>query len=189
MEKIFLVVGLGNPGIKYINTKHNVGFEVIDYLTDKFNFSEPKYKFQGELYEGKIDDYKVIFLKPLTYMNLSGDSLKEVVNWYKVEIEDIIVIYDDIDIDMGKIRIKPKGSAGSHNGMKSIMYKLATEDFKRVRIGIGRPPQNWDLANYVLSKFTKQERKVMDEIIVDSGDAVIEIIKSGINNSMNRYNG
>lgn len=184
---MYLVAGLGNPGIEFQGTRHNAGFDTIDYISNKLSFDISKSKFKGIMGEANVSGEKVIFLKPMTYMNLSGDSIVEAANFYKIPDKNIIVIYDDIALEVGRIRIKPSGSAGGHNGMKSIIYRLGSENFPRVRVGIGAPPRG-DLINFVTGRFTNDERNLIDEAIKAAGDAAIEIINNGIQSSMNRYN-
>lgn len=185
---MFIVIGLGNPGDKYKATRHNVGFNVIDCLADRNNVVLNKIKHKAIIGETRIDGEKVILIKPQTYMNRSGESVIDIYNFYKVPIENIIVIYDDIDIPFGSLRIKPRGSAGSHNGMKSVIYHLQSDNFPRVRIGIGRPEEGQDLAHYVLGGFNKEERAVIDSTIEKAAKAVEKIITEGINKAMNEYN-
>ncbi|PYG88268.1 PTH1 family peptidyl-tRNA hydrolase [Ruminiclostridium sufflavum DSM 19573] len=188
MEDLFLIAGLGNPGGKYENTRHNVGFHTIDYLSEKHNIKLSKIGFKAVYGEGAIDGTRVILLKPQTFMNLSGESVREIAAWYKMPLERVIVIYDDIDLEPGKIRVRPKGSSGTHNGMKSIIYHLQSEQFPRVRIGIGHPPEKWDLADYVLSKFTREEWGIIFDSIEKAAEAAIMITKSGPEKAMNCYN-
>ena len=183
-----IIVGLGNPGKEYEKTRHNVGFRVLDKVADKLNIDVGKSKFKG-LYGSKgMLDKKIILCKPQTYMNLSGDSVIELLNYYKADVSDLIVIYDDIDIDVGKIRIKPSGSPGTHNGMKDITKKIGSKDFIRVRIGTGKPTDGRDLADYVLGKFDKSEEKVIEDTIEKASEAVIEIVNYGVEKVMNKYN-
>ncbi len=186
---MFIIVGLGNPGDKYSTTKHNIGFITAEYLAKQNDIMINKKKCKALYGEGTIAGEKVVIAKPQTYMNLSGESVIELLNWYKAPISNLIVIYDDIDIDVGKIRIRPKGSSGTHNGMKSIIYLSKSDDFPRVRVGIGKPPEKMDLANYVLSKFSEQEKPLTRESIEKASMAIEEIIRNGINASMNKYNG
>ena len=172
---MFLIVGLGNPGIQYENTRHNIGFKVIDNIAKEYNIEINRQKFKGVYGEGFINGEKVILLKPTTYMNLSGESIREVVDFYKLTCEDIVVIYDDISLDVGRLRIREKGSAGGHNGIKSIIAHLGTDVFPRIKVGVGQP--NVDLVNYVLGKFTDEEMEVLSESIDASTKAVSEIIK------------
>lgn len=184
---MFLIVGLGNPEEKYDNTRHNIGFEAIDYIAKKYNIDINRKKFKGEYGEGFIENEKVILMKPTTYMNLSGECVREVIDFYKLTNEDILVIYDDISLDLGKIRIRRKGSAGGHNGIKSIIAHVGSDEFSRIKIGIGQP--KGDLVNYVLGKFSKEEKEVLEEVLEVSKLATDTIIREDINSAMNKYNG
>ncbi|ACL77383.1 aminoacyl-tRNA hydrolase [Ruminiclostridium cellulolyticum] len=188
MGEVYLFVGLGNPGTKFENTRHNVGFDTIDYISVKYNIKLSKIGFKALYGEGSIEGIRTILVKPQTFMNLSGESVREIVDWYKLPLERLIVIYDDIDLEPGKMRVRPKGSSGTHNGMKSIIYQLQDDSFPRVRIGIGRAPEKWDLADYVLSKFSKEDRQVIDQSIVKAAQAAIMIAQSGTEKAMNSYN-
>lgn len=182
-----LVVGLGNPGREYENTRHNIGFDVIDYIADMVGANVNKIKFKGLLGEFICEGEKVLLLKPSTFMNLSGESVREAKDFYKIDDKDIIVVYDDIAIDVGRIRIRPSGSDGGHNGIKNIIYQLSSDKFSRVRVGVGAP--KGDLVSHVLGKFTADERKIIDEVIKVSSEAVLEIIKNGVQSAMNKFNG
>lgn len=184
---MFLIVGLGNPGTEYQNTRHNIGFNAINFIANKYNINVNREKFKGMCGEGFINGEKVILLKPTTYMNLSGESVGEVVDFYKLSNEDILVIYDDISLDVGRLRIREKGSAGGHNGIKSIIAHLGTDVFPRIKVGVGQP--NVDLVNYVLGKFTKEEMEVLSESIDASTKAAKEIIGIDVKTAMNIYNG
>lgn len=183
-----LIIGLGNPGKQYAATKHNAGFEVIDKLAYDNNININKAKFNALIGEGIIKNKKVVLVKPLTYMNLSGESIKAAINWYKISNKDIIVIYDDIDLDIGAIRIREKGSAGGHNGMKNIIYLLNTDEFIRVRVGVGNKPKEWNLADYVLSRFSKDEIPQIIDGFTKAADAIETILESGVCVAMNKYN-
>jgi PTH1 family peptidyl-tRNA hydrolase len=183
---MYLVAGLGNPGSEYEGTRHNAGFYVIDYLSEKLNFKVSKVKFKGKIGDCMIGDEKVIFLKPGTYMNASGESVAGAASFYKIPVENIIVVYDDKDIPLGRIRIRPSGSDGGHNGMKSIIYNLNSNEFKRVRVGIGTPDN--DMVSFVLGRFSAEETALVKQAMMTAGDAIIEIIKNGITSSMNKYN-
>ena len=186
---MYLIVGLGNPGKEYACTRHNVGFDTIDYLANKNNVKLNKLKFNAVFGEYNIDGEKVLIFKPVTYMNLSGNAIVEAVKFYKIPLENIIVIYDDIDISLGSLRIRPHGSSGTHNGMKSIIHQLQSDKFKRIRIGIGKNKNpNMSLADYVLQKFDKDERIIIDETVQHAALAAEEIIKSGLNLAMEKYN-
>ena len=184
---MFLIVGLGNPGKEYENTRHNIGFEVIDYIANKYNIELNRVKFKGVYGEGFIENKKVILLKPTTYMNLSGESIREVINFYKLTEEDIIVLYDDVSLEVGRLRIREKGSAGGHNGIKSIIANLSTDVFPRIKIGVGQP--KGDLVSHVLGKFSKDEQEVLKESMEASANAVEIIIKENAKEAMNKLNG
>ena len=183
-----LIVGLGNPGKEYTKTRHNVGFMVIDELITQENLNlSTKTKFKGALSQATIGNESVILLKPLTYMNLSGESVLAVKNFYNIDINDILVIYDDLDLPVGKIRIKQKGSSGGHKGMKSIIACLNSSDFPRLKIGIDKE-ELIPVTQYVLTKFSKAQKKLIDEAIEKSINAVHDWIKHGVNYAMNNYN-
>jgi len=184
---MFLVVGLGNPGDKYDGTRHNIGFETIDYISRKYNIDVTRVKFKGVIGEGFIGGEKVILLKPTTYMNLSGESVREAMNFYKLTEEDVVIIYDDISLEVGKIRIREKGSAGGHNGIKSIISNINTDVFPRIKIGVGQP--TGDLVSHVLGRFSKEEAEDLKEVIEVSSNAVEIIMKSGTKDAMNKLNG
>lgn len=184
---MFLIVGLGNPGREYDGTRHNIGFEAIDYISSKNNIDINKSKFKGVFGEGFIEGQKVILLKPTTYMNLSGESIREVINFYKIDNNKIIVIYDDISLEIGKLRIREKGSAGGHNGIKSIIANMGTDVFPRIKIGVGQP--KGDLVSHVLGRFNKEEEQDLKEVIEASSKAVEIIIQYGAKQAMNELNG
>lgn len=185
---MYLIVGLGNPEEDYSNTRHNMGFNAINKLSEKYEIQVNKKKFNGLYGTGIIENDKVILLKPQTYMNLSGDSIIEFVNFYKIPLKNILVIYDDIDLGLGVVKIRKKGGAGTHNGMKSVVEKLSSTDFPRVRIGIGMPEHKGDLANYVLGHIPDDEKEVLNKATIIAKDAITEIIKNGIDNAMNKIN-
>lgn len=184
---MYIIVGLGNPGKKYDATRHNVGFETIDLLAKRNNIDVKRLKHKALCGEGHIDGKKVMLVKPQTFMNLSGQSLLDIVQFYKIDTKNIIIVYDDVDIEVGSIRIREKGSSGSHNGMKSIIYQIQTDEFPRVRIGIGRP-QFGDLADYVLGRIPKDEVPIMLETIEKAALACETIVKDGVSSAMNKYN-
>ncbi len=185
---MYLIVGLGNPENEYSNTRHNMGFDTINKLAQKHNIETNKSKFKGLYGTGNIQNQKVILLKPQTYMNLSGESIKEIVNFYHIKPEEIIVIYDDIDTEKGKIRIRKKGNAGSHNGMKSVIENLQTTEFGRIRVGIGQPEHKNDMINYVIGKIPEEEQKILQEGTDKAEEAIEEILKNGIDIAMNKFN-
>lgn len=185
---MYIIVGLGNPEEEYSNTRHNMGFDTINKLVEKYNIKISKTGFKGIYGTGIIENEKVVLLKPQTYMNLSGESIKEIINFYKIDIKNLIVIYDDIDIEPGIIKIRKTGGAGTHNGMKSVVQELQTQNFIRVRVGIGKPEHKGDLINYVIGKIPNGEREKLDKGINLAKDAIAEIIKSGVDIAMNKFN-
>jgi PTH1 family peptidyl-tRNA hydrolase len=176
---MWIVAGLGNPGKQYLYTWHNMGYLAVDMLADKHGIFLGKEKYKGLWGKGKIAGQDVIIIKPTTYMNNSGECLAEISKFYKVEPKNIITVYDDIDIAKGTIRVRPKGSAGTHNGMRSVIQLLGTQDFPRVRIGTGPVPEHWDLVNYVLSEVPQDDRKLLNDAFVKACEAVEEIISNG----------
>ena len=182
-----LIVGLGNPGKKYENTRHNMGFMAVDLLSDQADIMVDKEVFHGLMGRGKIFEQDVILLKPTTFMNLSGTAVQEVVHYFKIELEDIVVIYDDMALEPGTIRLRKEGSSGGHKGMQNIIDCLSTEQIKRIRIGIGEPGEN-DNIDYVLSKPLKDEMPVIEEAIANAVRAVKEMLKSDFDRAMNKYN-
>lgn len=185
---MYLIIGLGNPEEEYSKTRHNMGFNTINKLAQKYNIKITKTKYEGLYETGEIEGQKVILIKPQTYMNLSGNCVKQFVDFYKVEKENVLVIYDDMDIEPGTIKIRKKGSAGGHNGMKSIIQMLGTEEFPRIRIGIGRPEHNGDEINYVIGAIPKEEIPKLEEGTEKAKEAIIEILKNGIDKAMNKFN-
>ena len=185
---MYCIVGLGNPGLKYENTRHNAGFLTIDYLANKYGIDVKKSKFKSLYGQGVISGQKVMLVKPQTYMNNSGEAVREITNFYKFDIDKLIVIYDDIDIEFGTIRIRKKGSAGTHNGMKSIIYQIQDDKFPRIKIAVGKKPEYMDLANFVLSGFTEKEAEVIREEIKLAADSIETMIETDIDMSMNKFN-
>ena len=185
---MYCIVGLGNPGLKYENTRHNAGFLTIDYLANKYGIDVKKSKFKSLYGQGVISGQKVMLVKPQTYMNNSGEAVREIKNFYKFDMDKLIVIYDDIDIEFGTIRIRKKGSAGTHNGMKSIIYQIQDDKFPRIKIAVGKKPEYMDLANFVLSGFTEKEAEVIREEIKLAADSIETMIESSIDMSMNKFN-
>ncbi|MEG0283334.1 MAG: aminoacyl-tRNA hydrolase [Erysipelotrichales bacterium] len=183
-----LIVGLGNPGKEYQNTRHNAGFMSIDKICDKLNVSLDKTKFNAEYYQGVIKGQRVLLVKPLTYMNLSGQAVIQFVDYFDIDIEDILVIFDDMDTEVGSIRIKQKGSDGRQNGMKNILSHLKTNEVPRIRIGIGRNRQI-ETSKYVLSKFSKDEQIELEHALDKASDAAIYFIENDILQVMNDFNG
>lgn len=186
---MYIVVGLGNPSSKYKGTRHNMGFDAIDNIADRNSIDVSSKKFKGVYGKGVIQGQKVVLLKPETYMNLSGESVRAAVDFFKINPEDeLIVLYDDISLAPGKLRLRAKGSAGGHNGIKNIIAHLGTEKFKRVKIGVGEKPAGMDLADYVLGRFDKIERITVDKGIDDAARAVEIMIAEGIDKAMNMFN-
>ncbi|MDO5649366.1 MAG: aminoacyl-tRNA hydrolase [Gallicola sp.] len=186
---MYLIAGLGNPGGKYENTRHNVGFQTIDLLSDAYGIAVDRSKFKSLMGKGRIEGEEAVLLKPLTYMNLSGEAVKEAMNFYKLPPENVIVICDDIDIPFGTIRIKQKGSAGTHNGLKSIVKEIKTDQFPRVKIAVGQKPGYMDLAAFVLSTFSKEEERIVRMEIKDAKDAIGTILRKNIQDGMSLFNG
>lgn len=180
MLAMYLIVGLGNPGAKYHRTHHNAGFDVLEILADALGIQITKPRCKAYVGEGLIGRERVALAKPQTYMNLSGESVVQLLNWYKVDMDHLIVVYDDVDLPLGTVRVRAKGSAGTHNGMRSIIYLTGRDDFPRVRVGIGRPPEKWDLADYVLSGYaTKEEREIAFAAYQKAAEAIQTLVKDG----------
>lgn len=182
-----IVVGLGNPGQEYSATRHNVGFMVIDELAQRWGVSNWKNRKEALIVEHRIEE-PVLLVKPQTYMNLSGVAVGELARWYKVAPEDVIIIFDDMDLPTGRLRLRMKGGSGGHRGIESLLTHLANDSFPRVRIGIGRPPTGWQVVDYVLSRFTVKEQPLLVEAINKAADAVESIITQGMNKAMNLHN-
>ncbi len=185
---MYLIVGLGNPEEKYSNTRHNMGFDVINELSKECDIKVSKSKFDALYGMGEINGKKVILVKPQTYMNLSGESIIKFKRFYKLSNKNIIVVYDDMDLNIGDIRLKAKGGPGTHNGMKSVIDNLNTEEFIRIRVGIGTPKYKDDIINYVLEQIPKREREILDQSIIKAKDSIIEILENGIDRAMNKFN-
>ena len=186
---MYIIVGLGNPGKEYQNTRHNIGYDVIDKLAEAENISVLEKKHKAIIGKGMVAGQKCILAKPVTYMNLSGESVREMLDYYKVDEEDeLIVISDDISLDVGQLRVRKKGSAGGHNGLKNIIAHLGHDTFMRVKMGVGEKPKGWDLADYVLGHFSGPERKMMDEAAERAVEAIRMMITDGADVTMNRFN-
>lgn len=185
---MYIIVGLGNYGNKYVGTRHNVGFATVEEIAKSIDTPIVKSRFKSLIGEGRIGSEKVVLVKPQTYMNLSGEAVRAVADYYDVPHDRIIVIYDDVDLDIGALRIRKKGSGGTHNGMRSIILHLGDSDFPRVRIGIGSPKGRMPLADFVLMRFTNDEAQEVVNTVYDAADAVISIVKNGIDNAMNDFN-
>jgi peptidyl-tRNA hydrolase len=185
---MYIIVGLGNPTSEYAATRHNIGFDVITRIADEYNISMDMKKQKAICGKGIIEGEKVILAQPQTYMNLSGESVRELVDFYKISNDQLLIIYDDISLDVGQLRIRAKGSAGGHNGIKSIIKHLGTEEFPRIKFGVGDKPKGWDLADYVLGRFPKEEQETVRESLTKAMEACRTIMKDGIEPAMNRYN-
>lgn len=183
---MYLIVGLGNPGREYEHTRHNIGFDAIDKISSRYNIDLNRTKFKGMYGEGFLNGEKVILLKPLTYMNLSGESVGEIASFYKIKNENIIIIYDDVDLEVGRIRIRKKGSSGGHNGIKSILCHLENEEFTRIKLGVGKAER--DMVSHVLGKFHVEDREKIEGVLNCTVDIVDSIIKDGADSAMNKYN-
>ena len=185
---MYLIVGLGNPGSKYAHTRHNVGFDVLEALSRRLNVSITREKEEALVGECFVGGQKVILAMPQTYMNLSGESVSRLARWYKIEPENLLVVYDDIDIPQGHIRIRKNGSAGTHNGMRSIVGLLGYENFPRLRVGVGQKREGYELADWVLSHYIGEEQDVADKAFAQAADAIVEYIEHGIDSAMCKYN-
>ena len=184
-----VIVGLGNPGKKYDNTRHNIGFEALDYIADKEGISINTGKHKALIGTGYMGGEKVLLVKPQTFMNLSGESVAELINYYKLDPEsELIVIFDDISLEPGNIRIRKKGSAGGHNGIKNIIAMTGTQNFMRIKVGVGEKPKGWDLADYVLGRFSTEDRAKVEEAIGHAMDAAVLMMQGEVDKAMNDYN-
>ena len=186
---MYLIAGLGNPGKQYEATRHNMGFDVIDKLVEEFNVPQAGVKFNAMYGKGRIGGEPVILMKPLSYMNLSGGPIRDMANYFKIDPEtELIVIYDDIDTEPGQLRVRKKGSAGGHNGIKSIIQQLGTQNFMRVRVGVGAKPKDWDLADYVLGRFDRDDRQLVEDAQDRACEAVEMILADSVDVAMNKFN-
>jgi PTH1 family peptidyl-tRNA hydrolase len=185
---MYIIVGLGNPTDQYQATRHNIGWDAITRLSDDYRIPLDFKKHKAICGKGFIEGEKVILAQPMTYMNLSGESVRELVDYYKVTPQEVIIIYDDISLEVGQLRIRKQGSAGGHNGIKSIISHLGTDDFPRIKVGVGDKPKGWDLADYVLSRFTKEEQPIIRDALKDTSDACKMIAIGSIDAAMNQYN-
>lgn len=186
---MYVIAGLGNMGTRYERTRHNVGFDAVDFIAAKYRIKSFKMKHKALVAEGIIQGQKVLLVKPQTYMNNSGEAIGEILAYYKISPEKLIVIYDDVDLDVGYLRIRAKGSAGTHNGMRSILQHIKSEEFPRIRIGIGKAPERMDMANYVLSRFSDEERTKVNATIENASLAVATILCATVEIAMSKYNG
>ncbi|NDL66368.1 aminoacyl-tRNA hydrolase [Anaerotalea alkaliphila] len=185
---MLIIIGLGNPGLKYEETRHNVGFKVVDLFAREHGIAFDRSRHKALLGQGTVRGQKVLLVKPQTYMNLSGESVRAVLDFYKEDPADIVVIYDDISLAPGALRIRLKGSAGGHNGIKSILSHIGTDAFPRIKVGVGSQPPGWDLADFVMTTFNKEEKVLMEESIAYAVKAIEGILEEGAQAAMNRYN-
>ncbi len=186
---MYIIAGLGNPTREYEKTRHNVGFDTLDVLAGRMNTAVDERKFKGYCGRGILGGEKVLLLKPQTFMNLSGESIREAADFYKVDPDHIIVIYDDVSLEVGQLRIRTKGSAGGHNGIKSIIAHLGTQEFPRIKVGVGAKPPRMDLADYVLSRFSQEDREQMEQAFEEAAKAAEVMIARGMDQAMNAFNG
>jgi PTH1 family peptidyl-tRNA hydrolase len=188
-QPVWLIVGLGNPGEEYARTRHNIGFECVAHLAKRHGLEFRAKRSKARLAEGHIAGQRVALAKPFTYMNLSGQAVSGLRTWYKIDpVDALLVIYDDRDLPFGRLRLRQRGSAGTHNGMKSIIGQLGSQDFPRMRVGIGKPPPNWDQKAYVLGRFTSEEQQELPDVYDRAADAVEVILREGFEAAMNRFN-
>ncbi len=185
---MYIIAGLGNPTSRYAGTRHNVGFEVIDCLAKKYGIDVDTKKHKAMIGKGIIASQKVLLVKPQTFMNLSGESIREIADYYKVDESGLIVIYDDVSLDVGQLRIRAKGSAGGHNGIKSIIQHMGTQNFWRIKVGVGEKPAHRDLADYVLGHFKGEEKEMMEDAFQDAASAIAVMLNDGIEAAMNQFN-
>ena len=185
----FLIVGLGNPGEQYKHTRHNVGFDVVEILAQKLGIKMNRHRFRAEVGEGTYEGMKLVLARPQTFMNLSGQCVTELVSWYKPEMDHLLLVYDDIDLPLGKLRMREKGSAGTHNGMRSVIGLLGRQDFPRLRVGVGKKPEGWELADWVLSHYqTEADRKTQFDAFLRAADVVDDLMKNGLESAMRMAN-
>lgn len=188
-KPMYLIVGLGNPGSKYMATRHNIGFDAVTRICDDYRLSLDLKKHHAFCTKAVIQGHKVLLAQPQTYMNLSGECVRELVDYYKIDPEEeLIVLYDDVSLDVGRLRIRRKGSAGGHNGMKNIITHLGTDIFARIKIGVGNKPSGWDLADYVLGRFPNEEQPLLREALGDAVLACVCIMENGVDCAMNQFN-
>ena len=186
---MILIAGLGNPGVEYAATRHNIGFDMVTYLSDKYNIHMRSKEGKAIVGKGIIEGQKVMLAQPQTYMNLSGESIRALMDFYKLDREDFIVIYDDISLPVGQIRIRAKGSAGGHNGIKSIIQHLGTQEFARIKIGVGGKPEGGDLVKHVLGRFSKEEDGMFREVFALAEEGLLAMLSDDVASAMNLVNG
>ena len=186
---MFLIVGLGNPGVEYAATRHNIGFDMITYLSDKYNIPVNSREGKALVGKGILAGEKVMLAQPQTYMNLSGESVRALMDYYKIDIEDLLVIYDDISLDVGQIRMRGKGSAGGHNGIKSIIQHTGTQEFARIKIGVGQKPEGGDLEKHVLGRFSREEDGMFRDVFALAEEGLLAWLQEDMKSAMNKVNG
>lgn len=186
---MYLIVGLGNPGTDYAATRHNIGFDMVTYLSDQYNIPLRSRENKAIVGKGMIGGQKVMLAQPQTFMNLSGESVRALLDYYKIDIEELIIIYDDISLPVGQIRVRPKGSAGGHNGIKNIIQHLRTEEFARIKIGVGAKPEGGDLVKHVLGRFSREEDGMIRDVFALAEEALIVMLDEDVASAMNRVNG
>lgn len=186
---MFLIVGLGNPGVEYAATRHNIGFDMITYLSDKYNIPVNSREGRALVGKGILAGEKVMLAQPQTYMNLSGESVRALMDYYKIDIEDLLVIYDDISLDVGQIRMRGKGSAGGHNGIKSIIQHTGTQEFARIKIGVGQKPEGGDLVKHVLGRFSREEDGMFRDVFALAEEGLLAWLQEDMKSAMNKVNG
>ena len=186
---MFLIVGLGNPGVEYAATRHNIGFDMITYLSDKYNIPVNSREGKALVGKGILAGGKVMLAQPQTYMNLSGESVRALMDYYKIDIEDLLVIYDDISLDVGQIRMRGKGSAGGHNGIKSIIQHTGTQEFARIKIGVGQKPEGGDLVKHVLGRFSREEDGMFRDVFALAEEGLLAWLQEDMKSAMNKVNG
>lgn len=186
---MFLIVGLGNPGTEYAATRHNIGFDMVTYLSDKYGIALRSKEGKAIVGKGVIEGQKVMLVQPQTYMNLSGESVRALMDYYKLTTDEIVIIYDDISMPVGQVRIRPKGSAGGHNGIKSIIAHLGTQEFPRIKIGVGAKPENGDLVKYVLGRFSKEDDAKIRDVFALAEEGLLAILQEDVKTAMNAVNG
>ena len=187
-KQMKLIVGLGNPGRDYSATRHNVGFMAVDELARRWNITNWKQKYNAEVAEYRLDGDVIMLVKPQTYMNLSGTAISELARFYKIPAHDVVVIFDDLDLPAGRLRLRTKGGSGGHRGIESLLTHMGSAEFPRIRIGIGRPPAGWEVVDYVLSRFAAEEQPLLTEVIGKAADAVEYSLKHGFTKAMNAFN-
>lgn len=186
---MYLIVGLGNPGTEYAATRHNIGFDMITYLSDRYDIALRSREGKALVGKGMIDGERVILAQPQTFMNLSGESVRALMDYYKLDLSQLLVIFDDISLEVGQIRVRGKGSAGGHNGIKNIIQHMGSQDFARIKIGVGAKPEGGDLIKHVLGRFSKEEDGMFRDVFALAEEAVTAIMNEGVESAMNKVNG